>query len=381
MRQQQAGKRQLRAIAAPSVALGPSGVAIRDRLKRLTPQDEEVLRLVGAHQGALASRDLKQRCADGHGHCADTWAARKRELTAVSSSRIAGTITKATHDQWALARRSQAAHIENLQAGIRTLRQRLSLPLGEKGGQRAPGGYRSRNEWFHKSRRLATLQARHGAAVHDLGAWSAWTPTPITLPPTAWTGTATQWANRTASPTTTSPPRRPARSTVAEGGWGSQHWQKPLSTPQRKVSRHDAASIAIGRRALGHPIRRRAAPPPHDQSDHVGHRTVQAGPGSQGRGGNRPSATDRPPGEPPPSGKRTWRPSASKTVRDARSDQLWVQDSRLLTDEERFPGRTARARRQAVPGARCPGGPPLQLCEECSASASQRWSGRRTLGP
>lgn len=58
-------KKQLRAIDAPFVALGPSGVSIRDRLKGLTPQDEKVLRLVGAHLGSLASRDLKARCADG----------------------------------------------------------------------------------------------------------------------------------------------------------------------------------------------------------------------------------------------------------------------------------------------------------------------------
>jgi len=37
--------------------------------------------------------------------------------------------------------------------------------------------------------------------------------------------------------------------------WGAQHWQKPLTTPRRKPTRHDAASIAVGRRALGHPIR------------------------------------------------------------------------------------------------------------------------------
>ncbi|MDQ0988899.1 hypothetical protein QFZ74_000127 [Streptomyces sp. V3I7] len=55
----------LRPIAAPLVALGPSGVAIRDRLKGLTPADEKVLRVVGAHLGSLASRDLKARCADG----------------------------------------------------------------------------------------------------------------------------------------------------------------------------------------------------------------------------------------------------------------------------------------------------------------------------
>jgi hypothetical protein len=40
-------KQQLRAIDAPFVAPGPAGVAIRDRLKSLTGEDEEVLRLTG----------------------------------------------------------------------------------------------------------------------------------------------------------------------------------------------------------------------------------------------------------------------------------------------------------------------------------------------
>jgi IS605 OrfB family transposase len=58
--------------------------------------------------------------------------------------------------------------------------------------------------------------------------------------------------------------------------WGAQHWQQPLTTPNRKITRHDAASIAIGRRALRHPIRRRTTPPPAHQSDEPGHRTAQA---------------------------------------------------------------------------------------------------------
>ncbi|MET8129122.1 IS200/IS605 family accessory protein TnpB-related protein, partial [Streptomyces sp. NPDC005231] len=160
----------LRKLTVSFVVPGPCGVAIRDRLKHLTPQDEMVLRAVGDHQGALASRDLKARCADGLEHSADTWASRKRELTKVSSSRIAGAITKATHDQWALARRCQAAHIQKLAAGIKMLRHRLSLPVGEPGTRRAAGGYRSKNEWFRKSRRLAALEDRHDAAVAD---WQA----------------------------------------------------------------------------------------------------------------------------------------------------------------------------------------------------------------
>ncbi len=115
-------KKKLREIAPSFVALGPSGVAIRDRLKG---------------------------------------------LTAESSSRWAGSITKATHDQWALSRRCQLAHIHNLEAGVRTLMHRLSQPIGEKGTKRAPGGYRSKEEWFHKSRRLHTLEHRLDVARTD----------------------------------------------------------------------------------------------------------------------------------------------------------------------------------------------------------------------
>ncbi|TQK52287.1 IS605 OrfB family transposase [Streptomyces sp. SLBN-118] len=102
--------------------------------------------------------------------------------------------------------------------------------------------------------------------------------------------------------------------------WGAQHWQKTLATPCRKPSRHDAAGIAIGRRALGYPIRRRTAPPPQHQSDTAGHRIAQTAPDSLRREGNRPPATDRAPRGPSPSGTRKRRPSASNTVRDARSD-------------------------------------------------------------
>ncbi|MFH8473146.1 IS200/IS605 family accessory protein TnpB-related protein [Streptomyces sp. NPDC018000] len=538
----------LRELAAPFVVPGPCGVAVRDRLKHLTPQDENVLRLVGEHQGRLASRDLKARCADGLEHSADTWASRKRNLTALSSSRIAGTITKATHDQWALARRCQTAHIQTLETAIRTLRHRLSLPIGTPGTKRAAGGYRSRREWFHKSRRLAALEARHAAVVADRQAgrvrvvrggrrllhtrhhltqarlaeerwrerWEAerWfiaadgesgkrfgnetirvtpdgevsikLPAPLThLANTKhgrYTLTATvafahrgvEWADRvtanravayrihhdtdrrrwylTASwqrPLVQTIPLATARargvvgvdtnadhfaayhldphgnpignphhfpydlsgttthrdaqirhaltqllhwakqtgaaaiaiedldfttdktrekhgrktrfrqlisgiptgrlkarlvSMAAEQGlaivavdpaytsmWGAQHWQKPLATPHRRMSRHDAAGIVIGRRALGHPVRRRTAPPPHDRSDRAGHRTAQARPGNRGREGTRPPATDHAPGGVPPSGTRKREPSASNTVRDAPRTQQWVQDPLLRT--------------------------------------------------
>ncbi len=157
-------------MAAPFVAAGPSGVAIRTRLKGLTGGDEEVLGLVGDHLGALASRDLRARCSAGPEHDSEGWAARKRALTLQSSSRWAGSITKASHDQWALARRGLLAYIHGLEAGVRTIGHRLSLPVGEKGSKRAPGGYRSGREWFAKSRRLRVLEDRLQAAWAD---WEA----------------------------------------------------------------------------------------------------------------------------------------------------------------------------------------------------------------
>ncbi len=114
--------------------------------------------------------------------------------------------------------------------------------------------------------------------------------------------------------------------------WGDQHWKKPLTSKKRKMSRHDAAGIAIGRRALGHLIRRRTAPPPQHQSDAAGHRTAQAGPGTRGREGTRPPVTERAHDARSRTGtQRTRETSASNTVRDARSSGSWQQMSLLDT--------------------------------------------------
>jgi len=551
----------LRPVAAPFVALGPSGVAVRTRLGDLTPEDEKVLRLVGAHLGSLASTDLKARCRDGLVHSTGSWATRKRDLTAQSSSRWAGSITKATHEQWALARRGQAAHVQSLEAGITTIRHRLSLPVGQKGTRRAPSGYRSAHEWFHKTRRLQVLEDRlekvqadrEAGRVHVVrggkhllgtrhhldtaqltGAqwrerWEAerWflkadgesgkrfgnetiriTPegeVSIKLPaPLAGLANARhgryvlaakvrfahrgqEWADRVeanravayrilphsrlrssgGTPIDTRrgrwyadaswqiPPAKtiPLEAALADGvigvdtnadhlaawrldthgnpigrprrffydlsgnaqhrdaqvrhaltrllnwakicggkaiavedldfqaeksrekhgrkrrfrqlisgmptgklrarltsmadatgiaiiavdpaytsKWGAQHWHKPMAGPTRETTRHDAASIAIGRRAQGHPIRRRTTPPRAHQSDVHGHRTVQADRRAPGREGPRPRIPGPRTRSVPPDAASTRATRTSKTVRDVRSDQEWVQDSLLLTD-------------------------------------------------
>ncbi|MFE7443073.1 IS200/IS605 family accessory protein TnpB-related protein [Streptomyces chartreusis] len=525
----------MRDVSLPYVAPGLTGVAIRTRLKGLTPVDENVLRSVGAHMGSLASRDLAVRCRDGLEHSADTWAVRKRELTAQSSSRWAGSITKATHDQWALARRGQLAHIQSLEAGVRTVTHRLSLPVGEKGTKKAPGGYRTKQEWFAKTRCLHLLKDRlereladraagHVHVVrggkrlartrHNLDASglteAAWrqqweserwflaadgesgkrygnetirvTPhgeVSIRLPaPLADQANAphgryiltgrigfshrgAEWADRIAADRAVAyrihcdltcgrwyvtaswqiPPTRTIalRTALAHGvvavdtnadhlaawrldtygnpigdprrfsydltgtashrdaqirhaltrlltwtkahgvraiavedldfgsektrekhgrkkrfrqlisrmptgrlrarlismadrtgitiiavdpaytsKWGAQHWQKPLTSKNRKTTRHDSAAVAIGRRAQGHPIRRRTAPPRHHQSDGAGHRTAQAGPGAFGREGTRPRTPEH--GHDPcvPDAERTRETRAPNTVRGVR---------------------------------------------------------------
>ncbi|WP_239110172.1 IS200/IS605 family accessory protein TnpB-related protein [Streptomyces anulatus] len=582
----------LRPIDAPFVTLGPSGVSIRDRLGGLLSEDEKVLRMVGAHLGSLASRDLKARCTDGLDHSTERWASRKRELTAVSSSRWAGAITKATHEQWALARRGQAAHIHGLEMGIRTIAHRLSLPVGEKGSKRAPGGYRSTHEWFHKTRRLHVLEDRLAAVRadcesgvvhvtrggkrllntrHNLDAtrlteaewrerWEAerwflqadgesgkrygnetirvtpdgevsiklpsslaehanskhgryvlagkvrfphrgqewadrveanravayridldvtrerWYLTaswalPVTKPIpietaladgvigvdtnadhlAAWrldthgnpvgqprrffydlSGSADHrdaqvrhalsrllnWAKRCGvaavavedldfatektrekhgrkrrfrqliSGMTTSRLRARLTSMADATGiaviavdpaytskWGAQHWQKPLISKTRKTTRHDAASIAIGRRAQEHPIRRRTTPPREDQRDRRGHRIVQAGSLTPGSEEPRPRIPGPRTRSVQPDAESTRATRTPKTVRSVRSDQVWVQDSLLLTDEERCvggpppvrqAGQVRQARRDV--GRPGPGGLPCPGLPTSSAS-------------
>ncbi|MEV0301817.1 IS200/IS605 family accessory protein TnpB-related protein [Streptomyces prasinus] len=539
----------LRKLAAPYVAPGPSGVAIRTRLKQLTCADEEVLRRVGAHLGTLASGDLQARCHDGLKHDATAWAARKRELTPHSSARWAGAITRATHDQWALARRGALAHLQALEAGVRTLRHRLSLPLGAKGSKRVPGGYGNRREWHAKARRLHVLEDR---LARERAAWEAGTvrvvrggrrlarlrhqlpaaqltedqwrarwqaarwflqadgesgkrygnetirigpggEVSIKLPaPLAGLANAShgryvltgrvafahrgpEWADRVAADRAvayrihhdpgrgrwyvTASWQKPVARTVPlaaalAGGvigvdlnadhlaawrldvhgnptgsprrfcydltgttqhrdaqvrhaltrllhwaracgvraiavedldfttektrekhgrkkrfrqlvsglptgrlrarlvsmadamgltvvavdpaytskWGAQYWQKPLTSKNRRTTRHDAASIAIGRRAQGYPIRRRTAPPRTHRSDGCGHRTVQAGPEPPGREGPRPRLPGPRTRSVPPDAERKRATRTSSTVRDVRREREWVQDSLLLTD-------------------------------------------------
>ncbi len=123
----------LRRIGDPVVAAAPAGVRIRTRIH---PSAEEAAALtaIGQFLGSVYRSELAERIRlgrlDHKAHAA--WRAeRKQALTAVSSSRWAGTITRAVEDhQYQLGMRGLAA------------------------------GYRSASERFARTRRLAVLRDR-----------------------------------------------------------------------------------------------------------------------------------------------------------------------------------------------------------------------------
>ncbi|HET6188523.1 MAG TPA: transposase, partial [Trebonia sp.] len=131
---------RLREIAAPFEAGAPAGARVRTRL-RVSPEGAAVLRAVGSHLGSLGGRDLAARCAQGRLDAsgrAISRRERKRALTAGSSSRRAGAITRASEDQWQLATRNLHAEQASLRARARRIEARAAIPTGGKDG-RVPG--------------------------------------------------------------------------------------------------------------------------------------------------------------------------------------------------------------------------------------------------
>jgi hypothetical protein len=91
----------------------------------------------------------------------------------VSSSRWAGAITRGVEDQYQLGMRSLGAHVGDLRRAVEVLEARCALRPGESApagaGDRGDRGrrrhgYRSANERFAKTRRLAVLRSRLAAA-------------------------------------------------------------------------------------------------------------------------------------------------------------------------------------------------------------------------
>jgi hypothetical protein len=152
--------RRLREIAEPFVAAAPAGARVRTRL-RVSPRDAEVLRAAGRHLGVLAGRDLAARCAEGRLGArgrAESRRERKQALTAASSSRWAGAITRTSEDAWQLASRNLAAERATLKARVRKIEARTAVPAGKRHGRTA--GYATPAERHAKALRLKALRGR-----------------------------------------------------------------------------------------------------------------------------------------------------------------------------------------------------------------------------
>ena len=148
----------LRPAAAAFVVAPPTGARVRTRL-RVSEEDEAVLFAVGRHLGSLATTDLARRCGAGKltaAERANSRRERKRSLTAASSSRWAGAITRTSEDAWQLAYRNLLAERRNLGRRVDHLRRRLSIPVGERRGKLR--GYATKAERFEKQRRLQILE-------------------------------------------------------------------------------------------------------------------------------------------------------------------------------------------------------------------------------
>jgi hypothetical protein len=139
------------------------------------------LREIGDLLGSVYRCELAVRVRLGRLDCEAqaAWrAARKHAVTAVSSSRWAGAITRAVEDQYQLGIRALGAHAADLRAAVNVLEARCQLRPGElaaaddeagrRGGPRRRRGYRSAGERFAKTRRLAALRDRLAAAESAL---------------------------------------------------------------------------------------------------------------------------------------------------------------------------------------------------------------------
>lgn len=164
----------LRVLTNPFVVAVPGGVNARTRL-RPTPTEEAALERIGTHLGALYRETLVSRVGLGRvdAKAQSTWrTARKQSLTAQTSARWAGAITRTAVDSYRSGVRGLLAEAKTLRAATTTISARLAAPVaGSVPGARRPvRGYASTAERFEKSRRQAGLSDRLSAVERCLAA-------------------------------------------------------------------------------------------------------------------------------------------------------------------------------------------------------------------
>jgi IS605 OrfB family transposase len=130
-----------------------------------------VLGAAGRLLGSLAGRDLAARVREGRLDARGKAASRrerKRALTALSSSRWAGAITRTSQDQWGLAERNLRAERSSLLARTRRIEARIAVPAGGRAGRTR--GYANPAEQHGKVIRLQVLRARLARVERQLDA-------------------------------------------------------------------------------------------------------------------------------------------------------------------------------------------------------------------
>src|SRR6266508_3579616 len=157
----------MRTMAVPFVVAAPGGARVRTRL-RVSDTDALVLRQVGEHLGALAGGDLAARCALGAAAKHAGRADRKQALTARSSSRWAGAITRTSGDQWERGCKNLVDTRAGLRRAIATIQARVAAPVGGRAGR--VRGYATAAERWAKQQRLHHLHRRVGEVEARLAA-------------------------------------------------------------------------------------------------------------------------------------------------------------------------------------------------------------------
>ena len=151
----------LRTLGDPFVVAAPTGQHIRTRL-HLTETEAAVLTKTGTFLGSLAAKDLADRCALGRGYKHLGRIERKRALTSQTSSRLAGSITAATDDQWQLAFDNLFRDLFSLRDAIALIEKRCATPTGTSVTvrKRTTHGYPTPRVRWNKLQRLQVLRAR-----------------------------------------------------------------------------------------------------------------------------------------------------------------------------------------------------------------------------
>jgi hypothetical protein len=153
--------KSLRVLSKPFIVAPPAGVSIQTRLT-VTKEESEILKELSSLLGSLHRKDLSERTKLGVIHAEvkkETLNKRKREMTSLTSSRWAGSITRSVEAQYEFSMRNLIAEKEMLEQQVELIAKKLKVRIGES-KLVFPSSYKSEKERYQKTRRLNGLKDR-----------------------------------------------------------------------------------------------------------------------------------------------------------------------------------------------------------------------------